>query len=372
MPRNQEVIRQWQILRTIEASRLGVSLADLAAATGVTTRTIRRDLDALQEVGFPLYADERDEGRFWRLNGRALRGLEREGFTLSEAGALYFSRSMLETLAGAPLRDDVAHAFDKVAAALPPAMRRFLDRLPAVVAVKAEPVQRKPSRAHGDLLARLLDASVQHRRVRMRYHSVSSNRTKEYVVEPHQVAYGQGALYLLAFVPEYREVRTFAIDRVERLTVLEETFEPVQDVTREVFPNSLGVHQGPATRVVLVFDARVAPYVQDRTWHPSQQTESRSDGSVVLTLDVCDDWALRTWVLSFGSLVRVVQPRSLAEHVLTELEGARQQYAPRIEFEVPRVVFDSRRQRLLPFHRAGVRTGPGARTRRIERAGPDR
>ncbi|HEX6738897.1 MAG TPA: HTH domain-containing protein, partial [Vicinamibacteria bacterium] len=64
--RNAEVIRQWRILKRIEAGRYTTS-QDLAEEHGVTERTIRRDIEALQEAGFPLY-DERSDGRkIWRL-----------------------------------------------------------------------------------------------------------------------------------------------------------------------------------------------------------------------------------------------------------------------------------------------------------------
>ena len=52
--RNAEVIRQWAILRDLESSRR-VTIDDLAERTGVSTRTIRRDLEALQSAGFPLF-----------------------------------------------------------------------------------------------------------------------------------------------------------------------------------------------------------------------------------------------------------------------------------------------------------------------------
>ena len=56
MPRNAEVIRQWTILREIERARGGgVTIDDLASLCKVTTRTIRRDLQALEVTGFPLY-----------------------------------------------------------------------------------------------------------------------------------------------------------------------------------------------------------------------------------------------------------------------------------------------------------------------------
>ena len=54
--RNAEVIRQWKVLKTVEAGRW-TSAGDLAREYGVTERTIRRDIEALQEAGFPLYDD---------------------------------------------------------------------------------------------------------------------------------------------------------------------------------------------------------------------------------------------------------------------------------------------------------------------------
>lgn len=42
---------------------------------------------------------------------------------------------------------------------------------------------------------------------------------------------------------------------------------------------------------------------------------------------------LRSWILSFGPLARVVRPRALAEEILEELEEARGRYAPRMDFE---------------------------------------
>ena len=62
--RNAEVIRQWKILKTIEAGPLHQLAPKLADEHGVTERTIRRDIEALQEAGFPLYDDRarRQEG----------------------------------------------------------------------------------------------------------------------------------------------------------------------------------------------------------------------------------------------------------------------------------------------------------------------
>lgn len=66
MARNQQVVRQWEILRRLE--RGGASLRTLRLTLGVTERTIRRDLVALQEAQFPLYHERHDDGVYrWHL-----------------------------------------------------------------------------------------------------------------------------------------------------------------------------------------------------------------------------------------------------------------------------------------------------------------
>ena len=52
--RNRLVKRQWLMMKLIAASRY-MTLSKLSAETGVCVKTVRRDIDALREVGFPLY-----------------------------------------------------------------------------------------------------------------------------------------------------------------------------------------------------------------------------------------------------------------------------------------------------------------------------
>ena len=325
MPRNQEVIRQWKLLHALESSRHGAAIDALADELDVTTRTIRRDLAALQEAGFALYDERDDSGRVrWRLDGQVLHGLE-SGFTLAEICALYLSRNLLESVAGTPFQRDLTNAFARLEKMLSPRMRQFLDRLPSVLAAKPGP-RARGGESSPDIVARLLEATLHFRVTTMRYHSVSSGRVKDYLVHPYRLAFAQGGLYLLAYVPEYKAVRTFAVDRITSSSLEKQTFTPKQPVGDDVFANSLGVNTGPAERVELEFEAQVAPYVRARVWHASQQVVDEAGGRLKLTLDVCHDWALRSWILSWGPFVRVVSPASLAGEVQSDLRAAGAHY----------------------------------------------
>lgn len=326
MPRSAEVIRQWNIIRALDSARGGVSVQELAANAGVSVRTIWRDLAALQEAGFPLY-DEKVDGRArWQLDSRPFRHLEARGFTLTQLCALYFSRTLVECLAGTPFQQDLRSAFDELGRTLPPRMREFFDRIPAVIDAKRGPLRVRAEGLPHEVIARLLDATLHQHTVDMRYHSASSGRTKTYSVEPYRLVYADGGLYLLAFVPEYDQLRTFSVERIESLAVLDTTFERRVDVDARPFDQSLGVNMGTPVRVELEFAPRTAAYVSERIWHPSQTVQVQPDGSARVTLDVCMDWALTSWILSFGPFVRVVAPASLALEIREALQKARALY----------------------------------------------
>ena len=326
MPRNQEVIRQWKVLHALESSRHGVQIDALAAELDVTTRTIRRDLAALQEAGFALYDTHDENGRVrWRLDGQVLKGLD-TGFTLAELCALYLSRNLLESVAGTPFQRDLTHAFERLQRALSPRMRHFLDRLPAVLATKPGP-RARGGEATSAVVDKLLEATLHFRVATMRYHSVSSAKVKDYLVHPYRLAFAQGGHYLIAYVPAYQDVRTFAVDRIKSVSLDKQTFTPPRDMPDDIFANSLGVNTGPAERVEIAFDARIAPYVRARVWHASQEARDQEDGSLVLTMQVCHDWALRSWILSWGPFARIVAPETLAVEVRQDLEAARRLYA---------------------------------------------
>jgi predicted DNA-binding transcriptional regulator YafY len=331
VPRNAEVIRQWTILREIEQARArGVTIDDLASLCAVTTRTIRRDLQALEEAGFPLFDDRsHGDGRTrWNINGQAFKGIA-AGLTVAELCALYFSRSLVVSLAPAPFRDDVESAFEKLSGVLTPHMRAFLDRLPHVIATKPDPLRRavinEPRQQQ--IVARALDATLNHRQATLTYHSRSSERTKEYLIHPYRLAYAQGGLYLLAYVPEYGEVRTFAVERIQDLSLLADRFTPVEDLPDTAFPHSLGVHSGPPEHVELEFEPVVSDYVRTRQWHPSQHLVETSSGGLRMSLDVCVDRALQSWILSFGPFARVISPEPLAREIADQFEEARARYA---------------------------------------------
>ena len=328
MERHTEIVRQWRILLALEGKARGMTLAEAqrVAGEGVSERTIRRDFDALTQAGFPIDSERREGKAVFSLNRDVFRGVAAAGFSLSELCALYLSRTVLSALTGGPFQESLASAFDKLYEALPASLWRFIDRLPDALGAK-EQAARPKGAAASKSIDTLMGAILGRRRVRMRYHSFSSKAVKEYVVDPYRLAYAQGGLYLQAFVAEYGEIRTFAAQRIEHATALEESFSPVADSPAGVFPHSLGAFSGTPEDVEIEFNAVEAPYIREREWHPTQKLEDLPDGRVRLTLHVVVDWGLQAWVLGFGPAAAVLRPATLKSKIVRSLDEARAKYA---------------------------------------------
>jgi predicted DNA-binding transcriptional regulator YafY len=327
MGRNAQLIRQWAILKQIETNRW-TTITDLADSHIVSTKTIRRDLAALMEAGFPLY-DERYDGKvYWRLN-EEYKGLTLANLSLSETAALYFSKKLVINLAAPPFSSDIASAFKKIESALPERNIQFLDSLDSMISVRADAP--KDLDEHKHISRTLMDAIGEEHRVKMRYYSVHSQKRKEYLVDPYRLMYFRGGLYLFGFVPEYKQIRTFAIERIEAIEKLHERFDKPKDFSVEThLESAFGLVKEDPFDVEIIFGADVSEYVRSRVWHPSQQCREMDRGRIRMMMHVGGEFELTSWILSFGASAHVVSPDRLRERVQAELARALDSYSKEV------------------------------------------
>jgi predicted DNA-binding transcriptional regulator YafY len=321
--RNAEVIRQWRILKRIEAGRY-TTAQDLADEHGVTERTIRRDIEALQEAGFPLF-DERTDGRkVWRLVEGYKQRLT-QTFTLAELSALYFSKNLMSFLGGAPFAQDLDAAFAKIREALPARSLPYLARIQDLFSARPDPWKDYSNKQ--DIIAQLIDAVLHQRRATIEYFSFKSKRTKTYTVDPYRLVYWHGGLYLYARAEEHGEVRTFAVERIEKIEVRDETFEVPPDFNvSEYARGAFGIAGGKPEAVEIAFEAAVAGYIRERVWHESQSLEEGPGSGVTLRMNVSPGFELKSWIKGFLPHVRVLKPAKLRAEIAKDLEQARKSF----------------------------------------------
>jgi len=335
MGRNAQLIRQWAILKQIESNRW-TTITDLADNHVVSTKTIRRDLAALMEAGFPLY-DERYDGKvYWRLN-EEYKGLPLANLSLSETAALYFSKKLVVNLAAPPFSSDIASAFKKIEGALPERNIEFFDSLDSMISVRADAP--KDLDEHKQVVRTLMEAIGEEHKIQMRYYSVHSQKRKDYRVHPYRLMYFRGGMYLFGYVEEYKEIRTFAIERIEAIEKLRESFDRPADFSVESYlESSFGVIREDPFDVEIIFGADVSEYVRSRVWHPSQKCRELDGGRIRMNLHVGGEFELVSWILSFGPSAKVIAPEKLRRRVESELTRALENYRAEVTVVPPKKV----------------------------------
>ena len=141
MPRNDQISRQWHLLRLLDGSQ-GRSLQDLVDNVPddypKNARTVRRDLEALEAVGFPLLIERRNGQTRWRLM-EGFRDIPALGFSATELIALLLSRSLLKPLEGTEIAESLNSALNKAATALPPQGHEYVRAMEARKIVSSKP-----------------------------------------------------------------------------------------------------------------------------------------------------------------------------------------------------------------------------------------
>lgn len=319
MPRNDQITRQWHLLRRLESSR-GSTLPELVESVPddypKNARTVRRDLEALQAVGFPVMTERHNGQTRWRLI-EGFRDIPALGFSATELMALTFSRKLLRPLEGTEIQSALNSALNKVASALPPQGHEYLRALDNLFSIGLGP--HKNYQHYKTTIDLITQATDKRRTAQIRYFSASRGSTSRREVDPYRLWYAAGGLYVIAYCHLRKDVRLFAVERIRSITLTDHPYQmPLGFDVEEYVQDALMIMRGRRIDVELLFSKKVAAWVKDKLWHASQETVPLKDGRLRMTLKVADTDELVGWILSFGSQVRILRPDALREKVKGE------------------------------------------------------
>ncbi|MQY09529.1 helix-turn-helix transcriptional regulator [Actinomadura macrotermitis] len=179
---------------------------ELAGRLGVTSRTIRRDVERLRELGYPVHAAQGNVGGYRLAAGAAMPPLVLED---DEAVAIAIGLRTAATAAIGGIEDTSLSALAKLEQVLP---RRLRHR----VAALSEAAVALPGTGPGadpDVLATLAAACVAHEKVRFAHTKADGAATRR-LVEPHRLVAAGRRWYLVAFDEARADWRTFRADRI--------------------------------------------------------------------------------------------------------------------------------------------------------------
>jgi predicted DNA-binding transcriptional regulator YafY len=320
--KRDRLARLLSVLRVLHAhGEAGVTPREVARRTGMSPRTVYRDLNALQnEMQVPLWSED---GRWGVQPGAFLPAMR---LTLQEAMAVFLAARLMTRYTDR-FDPSLASAFSKLEAGLPDALHGHVER------TLDEMARRRTDEAFNRRVADLTRAWAEQRVVRFQYAPAAYDGEREpewrevrpYLLEPSLDTH---ALYLIGFDEGRDALRTFKVERILDLSLTLRRFgaPSEDDLAAALRPAWDIIWDQPATEVVLRFAPSVAARVREAVWHPSQTVAEAPDGSLEWRATVAGTVEIRLWILSWGEDVEVLAPAVLRDDVAASHARAAARY----------------------------------------------
>ena len=322
--KRDRLARLLSVLRVLHAhGEDGVAPREIARRTGMSSRTVYRDLKALEsEMHIPLWSSD---GKWGVEQGAFLPAMR---LTLQEAMAVFLAARLMTRYTDR-FDPSLASAFSKLEEGLPEAMHAHVER------TLDEMAERRTDEAFNRRVVVLTRAWAEQRVVHLQYAPAGYDGRRDpewrevrpYLLEPSLETH---ALYLIGFDEGRAALRTFKVERILDLSLTPRRFEAptAEELGAALRPAWDIIWDQPETEVVLRFAPAVAARVREAVWHPSQAVDERPDGSLEWRATVAGTVEIRLWILSWGDDVEVIAPASLRADVAASHARAAARYGP--------------------------------------------
>lgn len=171
-------------------------------------------------------------------------------------------------------------------------------------------------------LGAIMIAMENRQRISLVYRSLHEDVETTRVVDPYYVYVSDGFWLLRAFCRLRNEPRSFALDKIVALKVLDEYFistpevEPIDELSG-AFGSFI---DGDPVEVVLRFDAEIRAQVMRKRWHKSQTETELKDGRLEMKFNVNGIEGIKQWIYRWLPYVVVVGPKELKREIMAELK----------------------------------------------------
>jgi predicted DNA-binding transcriptional regulator YafY len=308
------------ILYSRGGTESGVAVTEIARLTGMTTRTVYRDINALdEELGVPVFQA-----------GRGRYGIDRKFFlpplrlSVPEAIVLFLASRLIARWSD-QYDAAVVSAFTKLADALPQPIARHVAA--TMLAVGEHDANEPFSRSFSAVARGWAEGRV----VEIDYDPGTAppkrTRVHPYFLEPDAAL---RSVYLIGHDEAAGAMRTYKVERIRSATLTTDRYEIPEDFDPDAWlANSWGIWSSegtPTVRIRLRFDPAIAHRVREAVWHRSQELAELPGGGVELAVTVAGIVEIQSWILSWGGDVEVLEPPDLRDAIAASVHRAADRY----------------------------------------------
>jgi len=311
----------------------GATINEMAAHLAVDRRSVYRIISVMEDIGFPIWADKipLEKEKRWKFEESYLKKLPNMkipdvNLTLPEILSLYLLKGGVGLFKGTEIEKNIKSAFGKLSLFLP---EGTLDNLSKIKALFISPAKfAKDYSGKEDIIDNLTTAMLNNETYKIEYHSFYDDKIKYFKIDPLHFFENDGGLYILVNTTTFGDIRTLAVERIQKINKTGEIFDYPKDFyPEELIESAFDIVYGDPVDVKIWFSADQARYIKERNWSKTQKIEDQEDGSIILSMSTSGWWDIKRWILSYGAEVEVLEPEELRDHILKEINIAKEHYA---------------------------------------------
>lgn len=289
--------------------RQRVTVDELADRYDISTRTVYRDLKALQEAGVPI-GSEQGAGYFI-VKGYHLPPVM---FNKEEAAALLAGERLMQKWSETKLTESYLSALDKIRAVLHSREKEYLNTLDQHIKTVPWPDE-KTVATDKRIFIFLQNAIVSRRVIEINYYSPYKDQLTRRKVEPLGLLLRGNNWYLAGWCRLRTDYRMFRVDRIKNhKRTSEQLLDPPQHTLKEFYEQGLREEQ-ELHEMVVRFDKEMIRYMGDQKYYHGWVSEEEYNGAVEMTFLTASSEYFARWLLLWGDGVTVKKPKKLAERV---------------------------------------------------------
>lgn len=290
----------------------------LAEEFETSQRTVLRDIEAMKDsLGAPIAYSKEKNGYYYSQGNFRLPEMK---LTEGELLAVCLGADLLNKYKGAPFEKAIKNAFQKIQLRLPNEVTIDLKEQNPVYSFDVQETLELDDNS-AKVIAQLARAIHGRKQAEIEYYSIGRDAHSCRIIDPYHLRHALGTWYLIAFCHKSKDIRTFAVRQIKKIKVLAKTFTiPADFSPTKFFAGSWHLEEGgPLTKVVVRIDKKIARWFKNRRLHPSQKARENKDGSLDLSFEVTGTSEIKRWILSQGSMIKVLEPYPLKRDILNEL-----------------------------------------------------
>lgn len=300
--------------------------SSMAEEWEVSRKTIQRDLDYMRyQLDAPIEYSAKHRGFFYTEEQYKLPAME---IKESDLFGIYLADKLLVQYEGTPIYNSLCSVFEKIEQSLP----NKISVSPASDQERFTVFPPFSTTIEPNIWETVIDCLRSSQQVEIK-DKTPGNKTVTRTIDPYHGVRFEGDWYIVGQCHLRDEIRTFSLSRILTAKKTGENFQiPMDFDFKKLSGSHFGVHwSNDETKAKIRFSKRVADYVRERKWHPSQEIVGCEDDDIILSLTVNHLLELKRWILSWGGDAQVLEPDSFVHDIMQAVNETAELYNLNLE-----------------------------------------